>query len=98
MTCAGLIALAIGHGLVAPEQDKVQDRARIKDPRVRAGLAWISQFLDQPMDKPGKPHFDVLRDPKAVTLYFLWSMERVGVLYGVPKINGKDWYVWAPRF
>ena len=25
-------------------------------------------------------------------LYFLWSMERVGVIYGVDKIGGFDWY------
>jgi hypothetical protein len=31
----------------------------------------------------GHGHFD---------LYFLWSMERVGVIYGVDKIGGFDWY------
>ena len=25
-------------------------------------------------------------------LYFLWSVERVGVLYGHDKIGGVDWY------
>lgn len=25
-------------------------------------------------------------------LYFLWSLERVGVIYGVDKIGGLDWY------
>jgi hypothetical protein len=25
-------------------------------------------------------------------MYFLWSMERVGVIYGVDKIGGIDWY------
>ena len=25
-------------------------------------------------------------------LYFLWSMERVGVIFGVDKIGGFDWY------
>jgi|SRR5579883_23503 len=25
-------------------------------------------------------------------LYFFWSMERVGVIYGVDKIGGHDWY------
>jgi hypothetical protein len=27
--------------------------------------------------------------------YFLWSLERVGVAYGLEKIGGKDWYTWG---
>ncbi len=26
------------------------------------------------------------------TWYFLWSMERVGVVYGIEKIGGYNWY------
>ncbi|WP_171474620.1 HEAT repeat domain-containing protein [Frigoriglobus tundricola] len=28
-------------------------------------------------------------------LYFLWSLERVGVIYGVDKIGATDWYEYA---
>ncbi len=28
-------------------------------------------------------------------LYFLWSVERVGVLYDLPTIGRKDWYRWG---
>jgi hypothetical protein len=28
-------------------------------------------------------------------LYFLWSVERVGVAFGLGKIEGKDWYDWG---
>ncbi|HYT92295.1 MAG TPA: hypothetical protein VEL76_26510 [Gemmataceae bacterium] len=28
-------------------------------------------------------------------LYFLWSVERVGVLYDLTKIGDKDWYSWG---
>jgi hypothetical protein len=28
-------------------------------------------------------------------LYFLWSLERVAVLYGLKTIDGHDWYAWA---
>jgi hypothetical protein len=28
-------------------------------------------------------------------LYFLWTLERVGVLYNLETIGGKDWYVWG---
>jgi hypothetical protein len=27
--------------------------------------------------------------------YFLWSVERVGVIYNVPTIGTKDWYRWG---
>src|SRR5262249_53904487 len=28
-------------------------------------------------------------------LYFLWSLERVAVVYNLPTIGGKDWYSWG---
>jgi hypothetical protein len=28
-------------------------------------------------------------------LYFLWSVERVAVVYGLRTIGGKDWYAWG---
>ena len=28
-------------------------------------------------------------------LYFLWSVERVGVIFDLQKIGGKDWYDWG---
>jgi hypothetical protein len=31
-------------------------------------------------------------------MYFLWSLERVGVLYGLQKIGGSDWYAWGADF
>src|SRR5207302_10072467 len=27
--------------------------------------------------------------------YFLWSVERVGVLYNLPVINDSEWYPWG---
>jgi hypothetical protein len=30
-----------------------------------------------------------------VNLYFLWTLERVCVLYGLRQIEGKDWYRWG---
>ena len=34
-------------------------------------------------------------DERRPDYYFLWSLERVGVLYNLPKIDGKDWYAWG---
>ena len=33
--------------------------------------------------------------PKAINLYFLWSVERVAVLYNLPTIGKKEWYRWG---
>jgi hypothetical protein len=30
--------------------------------------------------------------------YFLWSLERAAVAYGLDKIGGKDWYAWGAEF
>ena len=30
-------------------------------------------------------------------MYFLWTVERVAVLFQLPKIDGKDWYQWGVR-
>ena len=27
--------------------------------------------------------------------YFLWSLERVALIYGLDEIEGKDWYKWG---
>ena len=28
-------------------------------------------------------------------LYFLWSLERVGVVYNLQKVGNVDWYAWG---
>ena len=30
-------------------------------------------------------------------LYFLWSVERVAMLYDLKTIGGKDWYGWGAQ-
>ena len=31
-------------------------------------------------------------------MYFLWSVERVAMLYDLKTIGGRDWYAWERRF
>ena len=35
------------------------------------------------------------QDHPPVNLYFLWSVERVGVIFNLKKIGGQDWYTWG---
>jgi hypothetical protein len=85
MTCAGLIGLAVGHGLAQPRQagQPVQDAQIVK------GLIALSSSIGQPVDHRGMVPMQ--------SLYFLWSLERVAVLYNLPTISGKDWYRWGAQ-
>jgi hypothetical protein len=85
MTCAGLIGLAVGHGLAQARQagQPVQDAQIVK------GLIALGNSVGQPVDHPGMVPMQ--------SLYFLWSLERVAVLYDLPTIGGKDWYRWGAQ-
>jgi hypothetical protein len=83
MTCAGLLGLAMAHGLTkegAARKDRPLD-----DQAIKRGLAMLAREIDRPGEKRGPD------------LYYLWSLERVGVLFNLPKIEGKDWYAWGRK-
>jgi hypothetical protein len=90
MTCAGLVGLAVGRGVVQPE-----DAARLeltRDPAVEQALRHLGTVIGKPSEKR-RVHplgADSLGD-----LYFLWSLERVAVIYDLRTIDGKDWYTWG---
>jgi hypothetical protein len=83
MTCSGLLGLAIAH---VTTNERMRRRAiPLDDPAIRRGLAMLAREIDR-------------RDEKRPwDLYFLWSLERVGVLYDLPAIDGKDWYGWGRK-
>ncbi len=84
MTCVGLLGLAVAHGLAHDLDTKVlQDQ----DPWIIKGLAALSKNVGTPTGRD-------VNLPMA-NLYFLWSVERVGVLYDLPTIGKKDWYRWG---
>ena len=81
MTCSGLLGLAIAHGVKVGEGQTKQQS--VDDPAIQRGLAMLGREIDRPGEK------------RPTDLYFLWSMERVGVLYNQAEIGGKDWYAWG---
>jgi hypothetical protein len=85
MTCVGLLGLAVGYGL-AHEAGEAP-RGVVQDPRIVGGFAALSKNVGQPSGRMEKLPMK--------NLYFLWSVERVGVLYNVGTIGGKDWYRWG---
>jgi len=83
MTCTGLLGLAIAHG-AAKERTPNKQRP-LDDPAIRRALAMLAREIDRPGEK------------RPWDLYFLWSLERVAVLFDLTAIGGKDWYAWGRK-
>ena len=85
MTCVGLIGLAMGHGALAGD-----GKATSQDPAIQDGLRALSKHI-------GTPSKDPNAKPPMENMYFLWSLERVAMLYDLKTIGGKDWYGWGAQ-
>lgn len=83
MTCVGLLGLAAAHGLINEGGGQKQGL----DPRIVQGFLALTANI-------GEPTGNWEQRPMA-NLYYLWSVERVGVLYDLPTIGKKDWYRWG---
>lgn len=93
MTCVGLLGLAVGHGTAndlrtAAGNQLVAPAGLQQDPAIGKGLQALGQHIEHPGGKPR---------PGATmpSLYFVWSVERVAVLYQLKTIGKKDWYGWG---
>jgi hypothetical protein len=84
MTPAGLIGLALGH---AQALAKGKNHDLLKDPAVRAGLAHVAKIL-----RGEAGQFD------GRIFYFLWTLERMAVIYDLKRIEGIDWYGWGAKY
>jgi hypothetical protein len=89
MDCVGLLALAVGHGIARAPGDQ-GPAPKVADPRILNGFVALSDYIGPP--PVGAPRSD---DPSAIDHYFLWSVERVAVLYGLDAIADKNWYQWG---
>lgn len=91
MTAVGLIGLAMGHGIcqeiMAGSVSKEQLVSN-RDPLIQRGLQYLGQHV-------GAAPKDWNAPAPAINLYFLWSVERVAMLYDLKTIGGQDWYAWA---
>jgi len=87
MTCAGLLALAVEYG-VRDEKDLKGTRPE-DNPSIKNALEHVAGSLSSPKDKKAKTPYP--------PLYFVWSVERVGMLFQLKNIAGVDWYRWGMR-
>jgi hypothetical protein len=96
MTCVGLLGLAMGHGFAQEtaadakdKQEGIHAKERKQDPSIQRGLKKLGQYVGNASG--------IRRFAGQLDLYFLWSVERVGVLYNLKTIGNKDWYAWASQ-
>jgi hypothetical protein len=106
-TCAGLLALAIGHGVDnrPSEGTRVLPQTPIEDARIDRGLRFLGEAVRR---MPPPPEITTPERARATLrplgveamsdLYFLWSLERVAVVYDLGQIGGRDWYRWAAAY
>jgi hypothetical protein len=92
MACAGLLGLAVGLGLAKDIQKNGPSpndrRPASEDAQVKRALEVVAKFITP----PGKPWRSVvsLKD-----MYFIWSVERVGVIFHLHEVGGTSWYGWG---
>jgi hypothetical protein len=104
MTAAGLLGLAVGHGLAVGDGKVAADhKPEFNDKAVDRGFRILAGQVGKPLGlvqegkqvgRKGRPRLKG-RQNAPVNLYFLWSLERVGVLYHQRQIVGKEWYTWG---
>jgi hypothetical protein len=103
MTCAGLVALAAEKGMATERSQAAPERKRKSprqedgaprelapdknDPVVAAALTYLANQLRQ--DRIEAQGHD------RAGLYFFWSLERVGMIYGLKMIQDVNWYGWG---
>jgi HEAT repeats len=88
-----------GRRPIAAERDPAKDEG------IKKGLQRLGQYLANGDNEGGVPVLPFPADkrmPKQFKLgalhrnhYFLWSVERVGVIYGLETIGNIDWYAWG---
>lgn len=89
MTCVGLLGVAMGHGAKGATP-KPGAALSAEDPAIQAGLRKLGSHLGEPVLSPQA-------GLRMENLYLLWSLERVGMLYNLKTIGGKDWYGWGAQ-
>jgi len=101
MTCTGLLALAIAQGLQRERSAQLRSGGSVDgadntpNPRTLESLhadpavAAATRFLANRMANA---------TPAPQHTYFLWSLERMAVVYGFNDIQGKDWYGYGSHY
>ncbi len=90
MTCAALMALALGQGadLKYGGRDAGPERTRM----LARGFGFLQGTLKRPANPRGRRFFGA---EAGSDLYFLWSLDRLAMAYRLKAIGTTAWYPWA---
>ncbi|HEV3027152.1 MAG TPA: hypothetical protein VG457_06235 [Planctomycetota bacterium] len=83
---ASMTAGAVGALAIC---DFILDQDRKKDPAIRSGLAWLSAHWSVTANE-GPVEFDT--STRTELFYFLYALERAGMLVDLPTVGKHDWY------
>jgi formylglycine-generating enzyme required for sulfatase activity len=91
MCTAGLIGLAVAHGLKDGVLGDKSARLSLNEPSIKSAMKYLSNHVGSPLGS------DSIRpeNRETINVFFLWSLSCVGVLYNVKTFDGKDWYQWG---
>jgi hypothetical protein len=101
MTCAGVLALAVGHGAAVDirkaKKADAKDSADVsKDEGLKAGLTALGASIGVPLGWDGTgPKPAAVPSASGKSFYFLWSLERIAIALNLATIGKKDWYNWG---
>ncbi len=91
MTCVGLLSLAMGHGAAAEAFVEARAKGQIppspprEDPFIKTALQSLGDYIDgEDKEKRGLE--------TRIDLYYLWTLERAGLLYQSKHFGKRDWY------
>jgi hypothetical protein len=75
-----------------------------RDPKIRAGLIALGNYIAQGVQGPGVMgggpfggNFGGRPNMPKTDYYYLWSLERVAMILDLKTIGKKDWYAWGSR-
>ena len=83
LTLAGISAVAICEYYLGTKEP-------LKVPSVQRGIAWMSRRLDF-SENPLVARSNVI-DPRAWHYYYLYSIERTGIILNTEKFGDREWY------
>jgi hypothetical protein len=70
--------------------DYILEKDWKKDPVVNAGLSWMAAHFSVDENTGGPSHGG--SGPKGWLYYYLYALERLGILYDTETIGGHNWY------
>jgi hypothetical protein len=99
MTCSGLLQLAVGNGLFNEKIMRQKGARAAVDPAndksIRFGMKALADFVGNPSTTgKGSPP---IQTQEGEEYYYLWSLERVAMVYSLERIGARDWYLWGSQ-